>query len=414
MLVAALVAPVPAAAGPIGAQTPAEVVAEVRIHGNYTTSDADVLQLAGLAIGQALEAGTIAEVERRLRRSGRFEAVEIRKRYRSLEAGTEVVLIIVVQEHPVPDEGPPVLRPLKKVAGSLLFLPVLDYVDGYGFTYGGRMTFVGPLGRDSRISVPATWGGTKRVAFEFDKDFARGPLTHASGGAALSRRKNPCFGLDEDRTEAWIEGRRHLSRSVSVGVRAGLADVTFGALEDRLGTAGADLTLDTRADPVFPRDAVFASASWDVLDPRHSSSVSRYRLEARGYLGLIGQSVLSVRWQYGAATGPLPSYERFLLGGASTLRGFRAGSFSGDRLMAASTEVRVPLSSPMGIGRAGVTLFADIGAAYDHGVRLADARFRVGGGGGIFLLASLFRINLDVGVREGAGTRIHVATGLQF
>ena len=382
----------------------AEVVVEVRIHGNYTTPDADVLQIAGLTIGQPLDAETVREVERRLRRSGRFEDVEIRKRYRSLAESSEVVLIIVVREHPVPDEGPPVLRPLKQVAGSMLLLPILDYVDGYGFTYGGRVTFAGALGNDSRISVPATWGGTKRVAVEFDKSFARGPFTRVSGGAALSRQKDPYFQLDEDRREAWIEGRRHVTRSVSVGVRGGLADVTFGELDDRLAAVGADVTLDTRADPVFPRDAIFASASWDVLDPRGSSSVSRYRLDARGYIGLIGQSVLSVRWQFGASNGPLPSYERFLLGGASTLRGYRAGSFSGDRLMAASTEVRVPLSSPMGISRAGITLFADVGAAYDRGVRLADTRFHVGGGGGVFLVASLFRVNLDIGFREGGGT----------
>jgi hypothetical protein len=50
-----------------------EIVAEIRIHGNYATSDADVLKIAGLTPGQPLEAGTIPEVEARLRRSGRFD-----------------------------------------------------------------------------------------------------------------------------------------------------------------------------------------------------------------------------------------------------------------------------------------------------------------------------------------------------
>jgi hypothetical protein len=32
----------------------------------------------------------------------------------------------------------------------------------------------------------------------------------------------------------------------------------------------------------------------------------------------------------------------------------------------------------------------------------------------VFLLASVFQLNLDVGVRPGWGTRVHFTTGLQF
>jgi len=110
----------------------------------------------------------------------------------------------------------------------------------------------------------------------------------------------------------------------------------------------------------------------------------------------------------------LPRYEKLLLGGGSSLRGYRAGSFAGDNLMAATAELRVPLSSPLGVTRAGISLFADVGAAYDHGAHLADTRFRVGGGGGVFLLASIFKLSLDLGFREGGGTRLHFSTGLQF
>ena len=35
-----------------------EVVTEVRIHGNYRTPDAEVLTLAGIAVGSALESGS--------------------------------------------------------------------------------------------------------------------------------------------------------------------------------------------------------------------------------------------------------------------------------------------------------------------------------------------------------------------
>ena len=35
-------------------------------------------------------------------------------------------------------------------------------------------------------------------------------------------------------------------------------------------------------------------------------------------------------------------------------------------------------------------------------------------GGGVFLLASLVKASLDVGIREGSGVRLHFTTGVQF
>jgi hypothetical protein len=193
----------------------------------------------------------------------------------------------------------------------------------------------------------------------------------------------------------WASG--DTSRVPPYRARGAYAGITFGDLDDRLATYGADVTLDTRADPVFPRDAVFASVAWDGLDPRETRFASRLRLDARGYIGLVGQSVLSVRWQYDMSNASLPPYEKFLLGGASTLRGYRAGSFAGDNLMAATAEVRIPLTSPLGVSRVGLNFFGDIGSAYDRGTDLSDTRFRVGGGAGFFIVASIFKLNFDVG-----------------
>ena len=58
-----------------------------------------------------------------------------------------------------------------------MFLPILNYADGYGFTYGGRISAQGMLGMGERLSVPLTWGGTRRAALEFERTFKSGPLT---------------------------------------------------------------------------------------------------------------------------------------------------------------------------------------------------------------------------------------------
>jgi len=293
-------------------------------------------------------------------------------------------------------------------------MPILGYVDGYGFTYGARFSFVDTLGRGSRISVPLSWGGTRRAAVELERPLSRGPFDRIFGGVTVSERTNPFYALDEDRREAWVEASRQLAGHVRAAGHAEYGRVTFGALQENVVTVGADLSVDTRMDPVFPRNAVFASAGWERLDPTQSAAVNRFRAEARAYRGLIRQSVLSLRIQYAGADGAQPAYARSLLGGAGTLRGYQAGSFSGDNQLGASAEIRIPLSSPMGIAKAGVSLFADTGTVWDHGQRLSDTRFKTGGGVGVFVLASLFQMSLDVGFRQGGGARVHFTTGLQF
>jgi outer membrane protein assembly factor BamA len=394
-----------------------ERLAEVRVHGNHTTPDEDVLRIAGLAVGQAIDASAVSAARERLAQSGRFERVEIRTRYRSLEPGGDVTLVIVVIEHPVPDvamPGSPAARPFRRLFASGMFLPILQYTDGYGFTYGGRVSFVDLWGRGSRVSVPASWGGTKRVAVELERTLSHGPIDRVVGSLSISRRTNPFYDIDEDRRDARIEASKQLATHLRGAGHVSYGSVDFGALGERVASYGADLTFDTRMDPVFPRNAVYASAGWERLDPSVSASVNRFQVDARAYRGLIGQSVLSVRAQYAGADGAQPAYARYLLGGAGTLRGYRAGSFSGDNLAAASAELRVPVTSTLRVARAGVSVFFDAGSVWDHGESFSSSRVKKGGGAGIFLLASLFQLSLDVGFREGGGTRIHFTTGLQF
>ena len=48
------------------AQLPKEVISEILVHGNHVTSDADVVKLAGITIGEPFGATTIADVTARL------------------------------------------------------------------------------------------------------------------------------------------------------------------------------------------------------------------------------------------------------------------------------------------------------------------------------------------------------------
>ena len=107
------------------------------------------------------------------------------------------MLVVILDEGPVKidwsaDPGKPA-QVVRKRGFRLMFLPVLKFEDGYGFSYGARFARPGPFGRRSQLSVPATWGGEKRVAMEVDKRFVGGPVSRVEAGGSVSRRRNRLY-----------------------------------------------------------------------------------------------------------------------------------------------------------------------------------------------------------------------------
>jgi outer membrane protein assembly factor BamA len=391
-----------------------EVVVEVRVRGNYRTPDEEVLRIAGITTGNPLSAGSEKAVAERLRRSGRFDAVEVRKRYRSLTDESQVAIIIFVTERPGVEKGGVMPGPMKRLRNAVMASPALEYTDGYGVTAGGRVTFADVLGKRGHVSVPLTVGSTRQAAIEIDKTLRSGPVHRLRGGAAIASRENPAYDLRDRRGEVSVDASRTIGRFVSLGARAAWADVAFGEVRDKMVSYGAALALDTRANPAFPRNAIFASASWDTVDPDSGPAVNRYTLDGRAYAGLPGSAVLALRVRSETADGPLPVYERRLLGGFSSLRGFRAGAFTGDSVASASMELRVPFHSPMQMAQTGLVLFGDAGAAYDHGARLRDAAAHYGFGAGWYVHAPLLHMEIDVAHGVDGGTRVHAVVGFKF
>ncbi|MPY86684.1 MAG: FtsQ-type POTRA domain-containing protein [Luteitalea sp.] len=391
----------------------AEVVAEVRVQGNHTTPDDEILRLAGVTIGEPLSPGATEQIAARLRSSGRFRQVEVRKRYRSLEATREVAFVVIVEEVPGRTGGT-IAAPVRWLRRQSMFFPMLSYRDGYGVTYGLRTSFVETFGARSRVSVPLTWGATKRAALEVEKTF-RAPWVHRlEGGVSIAEEENPHFRADDQRVRLWGRAERALVPGVRVGAQAGWSDVELDDRADRFVSYGGDLTFDTRTNPAFPRDAVYTSVGWEGLSFNAWPTVQRRWIDARGYLGLVRQSVLAVRARYDGANRALPPYQQPLLGGASSLRGFRAGTFIGDNLLTTSVELRLPMTSPLGGGGAGVTVFWDSGTSYADGERLRRARFHHGVGAGLFLQLPFFPVQVDVAHGFDNRVRVHVMSGFAF
>jgi len=374
----------------------------IRVHGNHSIPDGEIIRLADISEGQSMTDGDLEAIRRRLLDCGRFARVDVRKRYLSLEETGPVALVIMVQEKEV-------------VFKKFMFAPILELTDEYGFTYGARVTWVEPLGIRDRFSFPMSWGGHKQAAVKTTFDFGEPTaMPHQLYfGFGWHRRENPHYELKDERV-ALQGGWTTRIRQITVDASAGWSDIRFNGTDDRLFTIGAGAALDTRRDRNLPMDAVYLGYHWQRLEPDLTDGANRHTFDLRGYKQLLGPGILAAQFLCDLADGPLPDYERPFLGGGATLRGHRAGRYIGDNRLIGSVEVRWPLSRQMAWYRYGLNFFVDTGTAYDDGRSLGDARFRYGTGVGFWVFAAMLGFKVEAGYDFDESIRIHFSTGFRF
>ena len=426
---------IPESSVPALAAQQAETVASIQVQGNTATPDEDVRRMADVHVGMPFDATTVDAIAGRLRATKRFESVEVRKRFASIADPSQIALVIIVDEGPVkivmtgdPDSPTRVAR---KRLPNMLILPILNQEDGYGVTYGARLTLPDPqwLGKRSRVTFPLTWGGTKQAAVDIEKRLEGGVIDRVTASASISRSENLAYNQDDDRASVWVRGEHEFSRVLRVGASTGWQRASFEGVADEFAQASADVVFDTRVDAILARNAVYGRASVEHLafaDGQASApltpggytgyqgSATRYAMEGRGYLGFIGQSVLEGRIIRQDSDRPLPPYLQPQLGGLRTLRGFATGSFVGDTLVAMSAELVVPLTSPLKIWRVGVSTFIDRGTVYNKGENFGDQTLEEGYGAGAWFTAAFLRLNVAVAHGRGASTRVHVGGNVTF
>ncbi len=391
--------------------TRAEVIEEVRVHGNRRVTAQEIISIAAVSAGVQLEPDTPDEIKKRLIDTGRFDSVEVAKHYRSLTATDQVVLLITVVEK-------------KTLRDKLKFSRLPRQVDNeYGWpSVGFSLSLVDAFGAGERISFPFTFGGLNRAAVEAEfPDVLPGRVFHSS--VAVSSRRNPHYKVWDVRKETLAGVRREFG-SFLLDFQGGWTGVDFGGwtgvdvrhLNDRFFTYGARFAYDTRGVQSIPRDAVYLGLAWNRMAlTERRPDLNRYQVDARGYKGLWGQAVLASQVRYDTADGRLPDYERPVLGGPLTLRGYQPGQFVGDTRLISSVELRLPLSSPMAMRhQAGVLLFWDAGTVLESGQSLRDARIRHGIGPGVFLLLAGVGFKLDLGYDLHHTWHGHFSTGFRF
>lgn len=396
---------------------PAERVTDVRVQGNTLTADADIVSLSGLSIGEELTPTLLDDVGTRLRKSGRFRGVEVLKRYASIADASQILVVIIVDEGRVgirvSDDGTTATA-VRRRGPPLMFLPLLGSEDGYGFTYGALLSLPNVAGPHTRIAIPLTWGGERRAGLEYEKRFDSQRLTRLRVGGSILRRESDALGSVDRREQTWIRGEREIVHALRLGVWGGFDAVSFAGANSDVVRTGVDATVDTRVDPMLSRNAVYVRAAVERLAVQNGSAPIRTLLDANGYIGGPGASTIALRVYRDAASMPVPAYLKVLRGRDGTLRGYRAGTVAGDSTAAGSVELRLPISSPLNIGKFGVRGFVDAATAYDAGESLRRQQFERGVGGGVWFTATVIRLALDVAHGSSGSTRVQLSSGLLF
>ena len=140
------------------AQVTPPPIAEIRVHGNHSTPDAEVIAASGLTVGQPSGDDTLQAAAERLRASGRFRSVEVHRRGRSIDDPNDVLVLILIEELPGATPELPTPGWLRRTTSGVMWLPVLSYTEGYGVTYGLRLAAVDLLGPKSQVVGAADLG----------------------------------------------------------------------------------------------------------------------------------------------------------------------------------------------------------------------------------------------------------------
>ena len=259
---------------------------------------------------------TVDEAPARLRAAKKFDHVEIRKRFASISDPTKIVLVVIVDEGPVHIERrtiPRTRRASSRTEGRICWFCRSSNPRTRTDSATAHVSRIpDPLGKESRVSFPLTWGGERQAAIELDKRLDRTHLMRFTGGAGFSQRTNPFFDEHDTRERVWGRAERELLKGLRVGadrrlgtraLRRASRSTTTSATASR-GRARS-LIVDTRLDPMLAHNAVYGRAAWERLKfAGGSPGLNRHRARRPRLYRAIRQNVLIVRAVQADADGP--------------------------------------------------------------------------------------------------------------
>ncbi|MDL2280602.1 BamA/TamA family outer membrane protein [Selenomonadales bacterium OttesenSCG-928-I06] len=180
-------------------------------------------------------------------------------------------------------------------------------------------------------------------------------------------------------------------------------------MEDNFGTSNSvtlSRVIDTRDNYINPSNGTRLMVSAEFAGLGGDFSYNKYTIENRKYFRVRDKHVLAFRATVGYATGDLPDFARFAVGGMDTVRGYEDNQFRGDHMFAATLEYRIPVQQKIEL-----VIFGDIGNAWRGSYDFGDLYGAVGIG--IRFNSPLGPIRLDYAQGEQGG-KTHFSFGGQF
>lgn len=419
----------------------------IELTGNQRTATSVVLRHLELNTGAAIDADVLDAARTRLIVTGYFKSVEF-----STQPGTErgdVILHVAVEER-----------------GS----PVLETGFGYNDLNGWFLTLLGvrfdnALGADSQLRIGARLGfrmagvdaewnkpisgsgrlalNTKLFVYGTNQLFYQSTTGPAGAPSWDAYRQNiGRAGLEATLQYALSDAVRLEFGAAASGVdpdssfkAVGDVSSTPSSLPDELlpDTRKASITglvfrafRDTRNSETYPTHGSFVRATINANGNigERAQAFTKATLDARAHVHIHDGWVLSNRVAGGVTSRGTPYYERFLMGGNYSVRGFAELSLSptggDDAYWLVNEELRWPLAGPAGRPRVVGLAFVDAGEGIRHGEALNANDIDVGAGYGVrVLLPWVGTLGMDVGIPlTDGGTddrfRVHLLLGFSF
>ena len=394
-------------------------VEAVDIQGHESTREDLIRRLIRTAVGQPLDAGTVAEDVARLVNLGAF--ADVRAHAAEVEPGGGVRVTFVLSE-----------------TYKILPVPALLYTEENGWSVGAGVSATNLGGKAMKLGGKAFFGGTRQYWVTFDAPWLYGRNHHRSFTAFLAKRDRPdeLRGFHEDSYEVHPSFGRHFGDDrgkITVGL------TYFQMLSDQPGITlspddsdhwlqpAAAVTWDTRDDWQAPRrgwrneleltrslQAGGGAAFW-----RLNADLRRW-VPTAARQKLLLSSLLTM--QSGDLGTDVPVYFDFYVGGANSVRGYEPQDrpLSGKNQLLGTAEYSLVLLQPrqwdiaflsirLGLEAA---VFADGGLVWTRGPEFALDRTRGGVGAGLRLLVpGTEMMRLDFGWSEQQGIHFHFASG---
>jgi len=322
--------------------------------------------------------------------------------------------------------------------------PILMYDSDVGFGFGGKGIIKNLFYRDESFDL-MVFGSSKGeqeydLVFSFpDYQLRHGTLYPMSCDVHLEFKKvlkSNFFGFGNESDENdWQFPRETAIASVTIGrsftkeiigelslsyLFASIYDFEEnqvmtrdipGAGESHASMTACDIRWDTRTDCIHPETGMIAALGMDLADADilGDYSFQRYRLELSGYIpALFPRHVLAGRLLLHHVDGHCPYFKQSILGGGSSMRGFKADRFVDTTMSLISLESRFMVYYPIS-----TVFFMDSGRVFSGIDEITLKDWKIDTGFGLRYHLDDFIVRLDTGFST-EGTRIFFNFGHVF